>query len=145
MNADRFRRLATRIRAIPGRFGLREHSVAILERSWDGEFSGDGNRIDGSFQILESGQNPKVRWFTDEELAVSGLSSGSVTIGPITSDHDAIRRLSTINGDDLSAGDARYVVIVGPKHPNGAQYRVTRINPERAIHYMINAAPVSRE
>lgn len=143
--ADDLKPLARDIRGIPGDLGIRPHSVAILEREWSGAYSGDGVKTDATYAITEGrGAPPKVRWLSDEELAVSGESSGSVDIGPITSDHGAIARLGTIDGRNIDAGDARYIVITGPKHPNGAKYRITRVTADRAIHYMVRAAPVSR-
>ena len=141
--ADDLKPVLREIRAIPGEFGLRPHTVTLLSRSWDGTYSGDGTRTDTSLSLTEGdNQPPKVRWLSDEELAVAGLSNAAVTIGPITADHDARTWLDDIRGDNLSTGDGRYLTITGPKHPNGAKYRITRINSERALHYMINAEPV---
>jgi hypothetical protein len=140
--ADDLKSLAHGIRAIPGQLGIRPHSVALVESTWSGANSGDGAREDYSTPILESGQNPKVRWLSDEELAVGGLSSGVVDIGPITSDHATVRRLAALRGDELQDSDARYLRIVGPKHPNGAKYQILELRVDRAIHYKIRVAPV---
>ena len=144
--ADDLKPLARAIRGIPGQLGIRPHSVALLERSWDGTYSGDGTRTDVTVPIVEGGSYPpKVRWLSDEELAVGGLSGGTIEVGPITADVGAIEILDNIRGDDLDDGDAHYLVITGPRHPNGAKYRITRITCDRAIHYLIQAKPVSRD
>lgn len=140
--ADDLKELAHDVRAIPGELGIRPHTVSLLERDWDGTYSGDGDRTDVSTEITESGQPPKVRWLTDEELALAGLAKGEIEIGPITADHDAISRIADFRGDDMDAGEAHYLIITGPKHPSGAKYRITRITAERAIHYLIRARPV---
>lgn len=143
--ADSLKPLARSIRGIPGTLGIRPHSVSLLEREWSGTYSGDGTRTDTSTAIVEgNGQPPKVRWLTDEDIAVGGLSAGTIEVGPITSDHDAIARIGDIRGDDLDAGDARYLVITGPKHPNGAKYRITEVRADRAIHYTLRARPVNQ-
>lgn len=144
--ADDLKPLARAIRGIPGTLGIRPHTVQLLEREWDGTYTGDGTRTDTLTSLLEgNNQPPKVRWMSDEELAVGNLSSGTIEVGPITSDHDAIARLGDIRGDDLDDGDARYLVITGPKHPNGAKYRITELRADRAIHYMLRAKPVDAQ
>jgi hypothetical protein len=72
-------------------------------------------------------------------LAVAGIDKSTVQVGPITADDSTREWLDNIRGDDMSAGEARYLVITGPKHPDGAKYLIKRINPERAMHYMIQA------
>lgn len=144
--ADNLKSLAFNIRGIPGDLGIRPHTVELVEREWSGTHSGDGTRTDNVTPIQEArNRPPKVRWLSDEELAVGGLSNGSIAIGPITSDHGLISRLSGIDGSDIDVGDARYLRITGPRHPNGAKYRITKITADRAIHYMINAAPVDKQ
>jgi hypothetical protein len=139
--AERFKRIATKARAIPGRYGIRPHSVKLLTRSWTGEHSGDGGRMDTELPLTEgaSAQNPKVRWLNAEEMAVAMLEKSTVRVGPITADHSARTWLDDIRGDGLDAGEARYLVITGPKHPTGAKYVMKRINVERGLHYMIDA------
>lgn len=134
------------IRAIPGQLGLRPHTVKLLSRSWDGAHSGDGNRSDDELNLVEGdNQPPKVRWLRDDELAVGDLARGTVEVGRLTADFAAREWLDDIRGDNLLKGDARYLVITGPTHPNGAKYRITKITSERALHYMIQAKPVDSE
>lgn len=139
--ADRLKPLAHKVRGIPGRVGVRPHSVSLLTSSWSGTHSGDGTRTDTTLALTEGGQNPKVRWATDEERVVGGLSDGTVDIGPLTPDHDGLSRLDDIRGDALATGDARYLTITGPKHPNGARYRIIEVRADRGLRYMLRAAP----
>lgn len=133
-------------RAIPGQLGLRPHTVTLLSRSWDGTHSGDGNRSDVGLSLVEGdGQSPKVRWLSDEELAVGDLARGTVNVGRITADHAAREWLEEIRGDNLMRGDGRFLIITGPTHPTGAKYRITKITSERALHYMIQGKPVDSE
>lgn len=138
--ADDLLPILREIRGIPGEFGLRPHTVALLSRSWGGTHSGDGDRTDTSLSLTEGdGQPPKVRWLNAEEMAVSMVDKSTVEIGPITADFEAREWIDDIRGDNLSTGDARYVVITGPKHASGANYLITKITVEKALHYMIQA------
>ncbi len=140
--ADDLKSLVYTIRAIPGELGMHPHSVTLVESDWAGTHSGDGSRTDTSTALLESGQNPHVKWLSDEELAVAGLSAGEIEVGPLTPDHGAVSRLASLRGDSLSDTDARYLLITGPKHPNGARYRITDLKADRPFRYMLRAAPV---
>ena len=133
--------LAGNIRGIPGALGIYVHSVSLFTSSYSGTHTGDGTRTDTTTPLLESGQNPKVAWLSDEDIAVGSLSSGTIEIGPITSDHDAVSRIALIRGDTLADGDTRYVLVTGPKHPNGAEYKITDVRSHKAIHYILRAEP----
>lgn len=139
---DDLKPMLNSIRAIPGELGLHPHSVTLVESAWSGTYSGDGTRTDTQTAILESGQNPHVKWLSDEELAMAGPSGGTVEIGPITSDFGALSRLSGLQGAELDDTDARYLLITGPKEPNGTKYRILGISADRAMHYKMRAAPV---
>lgn len=144
--ADDLKPLLREVRAIPGQLGLRPHTVKILSRGWSGEHSGDGIRYDAEIDVVEGdNQPPKVRWLTDEELAVGSLASGTIQVGPITSDDSSRTWLDDLLGSNLETGDARYLVITGPKHPCGAKYRITRVTAHRALHYLVQAQPVDEE
>lgn len=144
--AERLKPTLRRVRAIPGKKGLRVHTVKLLSRGWSGTHSGDGGRFDVELTIVEgNNQPPKIRWVSDEELAVGALSSGTVEIGPITADDSSRTWLDDLQGAELSTGEARYLVITGPKCPNGVKHRITRITAHKAMHYMIQAQPVDNE
>ncbi|MEO8095792.1 MAG: hypothetical protein ABI632_12800, partial [Pseudolysinimonas sp.] len=83
--ATNLKRALYRVRSINGRLGLRPHSVEMIDTSWSGPQVGDGIETIWSWPVTEySGENPKVRWLTTEEIAVGSLLKGTVTIGPIT-------------------------------------------------------------
>lgn len=141
------RKLAYSVRAIPGQLGVRPHRVSVLKRSWSGSHVGDGDRTDVETDIVEAGgQPPKVRWLSDEELAVGSLNPGTVEIGPITPAFPGGgTRLGTLDGSELAAGNVRHIWIVGPQHPRGAAYKVTKLTLDRALHYTIQATPAGTE
>lgn len=141
------RKLAYSVRAIPGQLGVRPHRVSVLRRSWSGPHVGDGTRTDVEVDIVEAGgQPPKVRWLSDEELAVGSLNPGTVQIGPITPAFPGGgTNLGTLDGSALTAGQVRHLWIVGPQHPNGAAYKVTKLTADRALHYTIQATPAGTE
>jgi hypothetical protein len=126
--AERIRPSLFRIRAIPGRMGLRPYRVDILRGSWDGAYVGRGTELVESVRITEANeQNPKVRFLNDEELALSGLGKGAATIGPITPDYgDTGTALSKIQPAVL-AGETVHVLLTGPKHPTGARYAIVDV------------------
>lgn len=139
---DSFLDMVRDVRAIPGRdIGARPHTVALATITWSGTHTGDGNDIETTTDLTEGdGQPPKIRWLNDEQLAVGGLSDGEIEIGPITPSGDV--DLSQIRFDDAETGDQTQLIITGPKHPNGARYRITRITADRATQWRIRARPV---
>lgn len=135
--------MLARVRAIPGQLGLRPHTVSVVSRSWSGGQTGEGDETVVNVPIVEAdGRPPKVRWLSNEEIALGGLPSGSVQIGPITpSFSDGGTNLSDLDGSDLETSDTRQLRITGPQHPNGALYRVKALNADSALHYTIVAVP----
>ena len=141
--ADSLKGLVYSVRSLPGQLGLRPHRVWLLRRSWSGSHTGAGTRSDLEFPITEGGkQPPKVRWLSDEEIAVGSLAAGTVEIGPITPKHKGGGTdLSILDGSTLTMGQVRHVWILGPQHPKGAAYRITKISADRALHYTLTACP----
>lgn len=131
------------VRSIPGQLGLRPHKVWLLKRSWSGQHTGAGTRTDVEFPITEGGkQAPKVRWLSDEEIAVGSLAAGTVEVGPITPSHKGGGTdLSILDGSTFKTGEVRHLWIQGPQHPKGAAYRITRIGADHALHYTLQASP----
>lgn len=131
-------------RAIAGRLGFRTHTAALLISTTSGTHTGDGSRSDVETPITEAdGQSPRTRWLRADELAVAGLTSAAIEIGPITPEHSGGGTdLSSLQGLDLENGDVRLVRITGPMHPDGTDYRITGITADRALRYMIRAVPV---
>jgi hypothetical protein len=140
--ADDLKPLVNAIRAIPGELGLRPHTISVLLGTWSGDHTGEGTETASSTAILESAQNPKVRWLKQEERALADLPEGSCEIGPLTPSYPGGGfTLSTITSFDR--GETLHLRIVGPQHPSGAVYRVTKINADHALHYTLQAVPVS--
>lgn len=142
--ADQWRAIAYPVRAIPGQMGLRPHSVEVLHGTWTGEYTGRGIGIGDRTKITEAGgQNPKVHWLNDEQLALGNLGQGAVQIGPITPDFGAGGTPLSAIRVAVRAGETVHVVIRGPMHPDGAKYAMTRVDLEKAVHWTIRAEPVS--
>lgn len=141
---DRYRRIAASKRPLPGKHGLRPHTVAIITRYSFGQHTGD---IDMSSLIPlteQDGQPPKVRWLNGEQLALSGLAKGAIDIGPITPEFNGGgTAISAFDGTPLDTGDVLHLLITGPTHPNGALYKVVDITSDRALHYTLRATPGS--
>ena len=142
--ADSLKPLAKAIRGIPGEMGLRTHRVWVVISRYTGAHAGEGDRTDEVFELTEGkGFSPKVRWLRSEEIAVGGLASGTIEVGPITADvipSTVVR--DALNSATANDGDVCYLKITGPNHPDGALYRVTDRAFERGIHYKIQAKPV---
>ncbi len=131
-------------RGIAGELGFRVHTATVVAESYTGQHTGeDLANIDETPLLEGAGQSPKIRWLKDDEIALGNLAGGTIEIGPITPAFSG-------GGTDLSAlagslerGATRHVRITGPKHPDGARYRITEIRAERALRYMIRAVPVA--
>jgi hypothetical protein len=144
---DRFRKVAWNYRHIRGDYGLATHTVEVGLATWSGTHTGDGTETITWTPIVEaSGQPPKVRWLTTEEIAVGALQRGSVRIGPITPDFSGGgTSAATLLANAATTGQTRYVRIVGPTHPDGARYLIQNTDFGAALHYFITAEPVSEE
>lgn len=144
--ADRLKRTVYRGRAIAGTLGFRPYTVAILTERWLGQHTGESGPHPEETAITEgSSQPPKVRWLNDDEVALANLGSGAIEVGPITPLFAAGGTdLETLAGD-LDRNTTRYLKITGPKHPNGARYRITSISAGRALRYMLRAVPAANE
>lgn len=141
--ADDLLGVARNARGIAGEKGFRVHSVARITR-----FKGSNIRNvvgDEVVAIAEGAaldQPPRVRWMTEEEIAVGSLAKGTIEIGAITPS-DALD--AWLRGDDMGAGDERYIRITGPHtRPSGDLYRVKSWNAARPLRRMIQAEPVEQ-
>lgn len=141
---DRYRRIANRVRAIPGFHGLRPYSVAILITTYSGDYTGRGDAITEVTPITEAnGQPPKVRQLNTEELALTGLGKGALRIGPITPAHDTGGTAIETIKPCLAAGQTLHVLVTGPEYPNGAKFALKSFNSDHAIHFTMDVEPVS--
>jgi hypothetical protein len=142
--ADALKRLVHRVRAIPGRMGLRPFRVYVVTRTSSDIPAGEGGYSDSETEIAESGQPPKVRSVKGEEIAINNLDSGSIRIGPITPEHTGGGfDLDTLQST-MTAEQERFIKVVGPGRENGVLFRITDINLDHAMHYTIVAAPLAK-
>lgn len=143
--ADDLRPLLTRIRAIPGELGLRPYSVAMRVRTYSGDTLGLGQPSDETIAITEDGgQPPKVRWLDDEQIALAGYKTAGIEVGPMTPAHSGGgTELATLTQAGVLDRSEVHLVITGPEHPEGANYRVTSIRTDRALRYMVRAERVA--
>lgn len=139
------KRILFRARAIAGRMGLHPHTVELGLTTWSGPYTGDGTPTTTWTPIVErGGQPPKVRWVSDEEIAVGGLAGGSIRIGPITPDFSGGGTSAAIlAGAAATTRMTRHVRIIGPAHPAGALYAIKGSDFGSALHYTLTCEPVS--
>jgi hypothetical protein len=143
---NNYRALVERIRnKYPGDHGLREFRVFIKSASWSGAYPGRGTETDSETELLEGEYGPKLRFLSNEELAVGQLENRSVEIGPITPEHTTGGTALTTIQPILDAGDTLHLRITGPGFSTaGDIYAVTRMDTDRALRFMIQAKPVQR-
>ncbi len=134
---DAFRAIAASARGIPGRLGLRPYTVAIIVDTWFGDDDNVGSGLSeiASPPVLiteQGGQPPKVVLESEDPL-----TKGKCTIGPITPPYGN-------NGTALSKlvravfdNQAPYVLLTGPKYPNGARFAVTEVHTDKALHWTL--------
>jgi hypothetical protein len=143
--AQRLLKTLDRIRAIPGRMGLHVYSVQVLVGAWSGAHTGDGTETQSITLLTNTGQNPRVRWMNDEEIAVGQLHQGTAEIGPFTPPFLGGGVDARSFGALLNRGETIHVVITGPSHPTGAKYRVLHAHQESALGYKVKAEPVTEQ
>lgn len=143
---DSLRRLANRVRAIPGRdFGLRPYTVELITALSAGDYGLEGAVSTTTTTItVDGGQPPKVRQLNDEQIALGNLDAGDVEVGPITPDHaGGGHSWATLTGSALADGYRLYYRLTGPDHPDGALYRLVRGYHDRALRYRLILRPVA--
>lgn len=142
---DRLRRIAHRCRSIPGQLGLRPFRVYLLTAFWAGTHTGDGS--EGNLpetELTESGQPPKVRFATDEQVALGGLEKGDCVIGPITPSHSGGgTNISSLDASSLSSGQTFHVRL---RYSDGSDsfYSVVGVERDSALHYTLKCRPAER-
>lgn len=142
--SDDLKAILYECRAIPGELGLRPYTVTVVQGAWSGSYAGEGIEVATETAITESGsQPPKVRWLDDEQLALGGLSRGTVEIGPVTPDHTGGGTALSELVPAVSTGHTVHVKLTGPAHPTGALYAISEVKTDRALRWMIRAVPVS--
>lgn len=121
---------------------MRPHRVYLLTGTWSGERAGSGVESESGRELTESGQPPRVTWLDSEALALGGFPAGSVEIGNLTPSHvGGGVSFSDLIGRSLAEGQVMFVRIEGPRHPQGARYRITEARHKSAVSYSIVCAP----
>lgn len=143
--ADKWRRIADKHRALPAKFGLREHTVSLITRITSGEslpWSAPGVETRTPITV-KGGYTPKVRFPSQREIALGMMSMGSVVIGPFTPDYGSggIDR-TLFDGSQQMVGDGLLIEVTGPQFPNGARFRSKNINLDRALRVTMVCNPV---
>jgi len=126
--------IAQKLRAIPGKLGLRAYTVQRVLRQWDGARAGEGNLTETVTQIVVGeGQPPQVRWLTDEELALGGFDKGTVKVGPVTPTTPGGGYETEFLRPFPPPNTLLHYVLTGPEYPRGANFGLARIDTERSI------------
>lgn len=132
---NRYRQIAGRARAIPGLYGLRPYTVAIIVANWTGDYVGAWDEFDDrAVPIVEtSGQPPKVAFDSEDPLV-----KGKCVIGPITPPYPGGgTALETLVRRVLDSQES-YVRITGPNYPDGANFAVTQVHTDHALHWTLD-------
>ena len=137
---DRYRRIAERYRATPGKHGLRPYRIFVVNASRSGAYGLEGTLTETETELLESGQPPKVRQLKAEELALNDMGAGGIKVGPITPTHSS----GGIDFSTLTAATASTMLrfrVVSPGSTDGVYFRLFSANDDRAIHYTLTLYP----
>jgi hypothetical protein len=145
-NIDALRKLVDRGRALPGRWGLRVFRVYVVERHWTGDRPGEGGTSEDSTELLVGGQAPKVATLSGETIAVEQLPSDTIQIGPLTPEFSGGGTDIDILKGELWPTDERWLLVTGPgMGDEGTRFRIVSVRADKALRYVIRAAPLSLE
>lgn len=146
---ERLRGIADMARGIPGRMGLYEHAATLTLDVWSassgvsGAQPGEGTYVESLVPlVVATAQNPRIRWLTDKECAIGSIPAGTVEIGPLTPQHSAGGvNVAKVLGTAMVAGETRFIRVQGPRVPDGARYRVSSIEADKALKLVIRCEP----
>lgn len=144
--ADTILPIAYSARAIAGQLGFRPYTVALLLTYANANQDSGQVLASDSTPITEAnGQPPKIRQEKAEDTAGTGSAvSDTFIVGPITPAFPGGGTDLTELIGTLDAGVARYLLITGPKHPEGARYRILDVNCDKALGYRIRCQGESK-
>jgi hypothetical protein len=137
-----YREIANRARRIPGEHGLRPWRVFAAVGTWSGSgHFGDGERADTEVELLESGQPPKVRQVSAEQVALdSGLQSGDWFVGPVTPEVGT--PWATLAGQSTVSGESFRLRLVHDETGDDMQCVVVATTSDRALQTIFTVRPV---
>lgn len=135
---DSLRRVAHSVRAIPDKLGCRTYTVAVVTNLSGGAEPGQGSQTTTTTAITEAGgAPPRVRWLSNEELAVGGYESAMVQIGPVTPDFPGGGTLLSTLAPTPPVNTSVRVVLTGPRYPAGANFEIVEVKHDRAFGYKL--------
>lgn len=151
---DGFRKIADRLRAIPGNFGLREYTVELHVVMYSDEISGRGRKIrDEKLPItVANGVSPDVKFPTQAEVAWGFAGQGLAIVGPFTPQYSTDGGVTVggvarelLDGTDAQRGAICRIVITGPNFPNGCYHRIQKYqvdNPLEVVLICLQSEPL---
>lgn len=133
------RKLAYKVRAIPGKIGIRVYSVEVQVTTSAGAELGQGAHTVVTSAITEAdGQPPRVRWLDNREIALGGYEDGTVEVGPITPDFPGGGTLVSTLRPNPPVNTTVRVVLKGPDYPaTGGRFRVRNVRHDKALSYFL--------
>ena len=142
--ADKWRRIADKHRALPAKFGLREYTVKVLNIGYTGTNPGDGQLYDTETPITVSGgYPPKVRFPSQQEIALGMAGLGDCFIGPFTPSYGdgGVERslLDSLQSDDYTM---LQFWVQGPNFPNGVSMRIKKRQVDSALRIVLQCQVV---
>ena len=131
--ADNLRRTINRVRKIPAQLGLHPHTVQLELRTFSGGNTGRGTTTTTLTPLLENGTNPRVVWISYQQLVAFQWSEGTVRVGPFTPGYGEGEDTGGLTYEDLIQGHLTskqgtvYLIITGPRVPDGKRYLVKEL------------------
>ena len=139
---NRYLKIVDRARAIPGDHGLRMTRVYLVGRNWSGTYTGEGDELQEETEVMgHRGYPPKVRQMNDEQLALAGLSSGSLKIGPLTPPYPGGGFDLEWLGKLLDTGETFHIRVA--RETGTYDYMLHSIEQDRPFRYMLTVKPGS--
>jgi hypothetical protein len=143
---NEWRELADDIRSIPGSddFGLRENACFLVTKKWTGERPGDGDEETTLTPLTVGGQNPKIKFPNQRDVALGLMSLGEVMIGPLTPAFPGGgTNRAYFDGSLLSPAEGLVIRIVPPDGGDSSDYKVNYTNTDSALRVMIKCTNVT--
>jgi hypothetical protein len=142
--ADKWRRIADKYRALPAKFGLREYTVKVLNIGYTGANPGDGTLYDTETAItVGGGYPPKVRFPSQQEIALNMAGLGDCFVGPFTPNYGTggVDRslLDSLMSDDYTM---LQFWVQGPNFPNGVAMRIKKRQVDSALRIVLQCQVV---